>query len=98
MQNQKSSIVFDQERASSYDERFTKVAPLRDALHLLIHLVLSELPADARILCVGVGTGSELIHLDYRLKLHTIDLKSRILTAYKIIKHLQKMLCKCLTI
>lgn len=63
MQNQKSSIVFDQERASSYDERFAKLAPLRDALHLLIHLVLSELPADARILCVGVGTGLELISL-----------------------------------
>lgn len=63
MQNQKSSIVFDQERASSYDERFAKLAPLRDALHLLIHLVLSELPADARILCIGVGTGLELISL-----------------------------------
>ena len=63
MQNQESSIIFDQERASSYDKRFLKLAPLRDALHLLIHLVLSELPADARILCVGVGTGSELINL-----------------------------------
>jgi tRNA (cmo5U34)-methyltransferase len=63
MQNQESSIVFDQERASSYDKRFAKLAPLLDALHLLIHLVLSELPADARILCVGVGTGTELINL-----------------------------------
>lgn len=63
MQNQKSSIVFDQERASSYDKRFAKLAPMRDALHLLIRAVLSELPADARILCVGVGTGSELIDL-----------------------------------
>ena len=63
MQNQKSSIVFDQERASSYDKRFAKLAPLRDALHLLISLVLSELPADAKILCVGAGTGLELIDL-----------------------------------
>lgn len=63
MQNQESSIVFDQERASSYDKRFAKLAPLNAALHLLIRLVLSELPADARILCVGVGTGSELINL-----------------------------------
>lgn len=62
MQNQ-SSIIFDQERASSYDKRFAKLAPLNNALYLLIHLVLSELPADARILCVGVGTGSELINL-----------------------------------
>ena len=66
MQNQKSSIVFDQERALSYDKRFAQLAPLRDALHLLIHAVLSELPADARILCVGVGTGSELIYLAQR--------------------------------
>lgn len=66
MQNQKSSIVFDQERASSYDKRFAKLAPMRDTLHLLIHAVLSELPADARILCVGVGTGSELIYLAQR--------------------------------
>ena len=63
MQNQESSIVFDQERASSYDKRFAKLAPLNDALYLLIRLVLSELPANARILCVGVGTGSELINL-----------------------------------
>jgi len=52
MQNQESSIVFDRERASSYDKRFAKLAPMRDALHLLIRFVLSELPTDARILCV----------------------------------------------
>lgn len=63
MQNQQSSIVFDQERASSYDQRIAKLAPIIDALHLLIRIVLSELPADARILCVGAGTGSELIYL-----------------------------------
>ena len=57
------SIVFDQERASSYDEKFAKLAPMKDALHLLMRLVFSELPADSRVLCVGVGTGAELIYL-----------------------------------
>jgi tRNA (cmo5U34)-methyltransferase len=63
MQNEQSSIVFDQERASSYDQRIAKLAPIIDAIHLLIGIILSELPADARILCVGAGTGSELIYL-----------------------------------
>ena len=63
MPNQESAVVFDKERASTYDARAAKVAPLRDALHLSIRLVLSELPTDARILCVGVGTGLELIYL-----------------------------------
>ena len=63
MKNPKSSTVFDQERASSYDKRFAKLAPMKDALHLLMRMVLAELPADARILCIGVGTGAELIFL-----------------------------------
>ena len=63
MHNQKSAIVFDEERASTYDQRAAKLAPLRDTLHLLTRLVLSDLPTDAHILCVGVGTGLELIYL-----------------------------------
>lgn len=54
---------FDQEHASSYDKRWAKLAPTRDAVHLLIHSILSKLPANARILCVGAGTGSELLYL-----------------------------------
>ena len=63
MKNQQSAIVFDQKTASAYDNRWAKLAPIRDSLDLLIRAILSELPADARILCVGVGTGSELINL-----------------------------------
>lgn len=63
MKNQESAIVFDQKTASSYDKRWAKLAPIRDSLDLFIRAILSELPADARILCVGVGTGSELIAL-----------------------------------
>ena len=63
MKNQQSAIIFDQKTASAYDNRWAKLAPIRDSLDLLIRAILSELPADARILCVGVGTGSELINL-----------------------------------
>lgn len=63
MQNQKVSIVFDEERAASYDQGNAKLAPINGLLHFLIRFVLSDLPADARILCVGVGTGLELLYL-----------------------------------
>ena len=63
MKNSKPVIVFDQKAASSYDQRWAKLAPIRESLDLFIRAILSELPADARILCVGVGTGSELINL-----------------------------------
>ncbi len=33
MKTQESTIVFDQEFASSYDKQFAKLAPMRDGLH-----------------------------------------------------------------
>jgi tRNA (cmo5U34)-methyltransferase len=63
METKEPTVVFDQERASSYDQQFAKLAPIHHALYLSIRMVLSELPDNARILCVGVGTGSELIAL-----------------------------------
>lgn len=54
---------FDESHAASYDERFARLAPLRDALHLVTQLALCDLPTDARVLCVGAGTGAELLHL-----------------------------------
>jgi tRNA (cmo5U34)-methyltransferase len=66
MEREELQKVFGQECASGYDQQWSKIAPLREALHLLIGAVLSELRADARILCVGVGTGPELIYLAER--------------------------------
>ena len=63
MPSQESPVRFDQAHAAAYDTRYAKLAPLRDALHLLTAAVLAELPADARVLCVGAGTGAELIAL-----------------------------------
>lgn len=66
MRSHDPQAIFDQKHAAGYDQRWAKLAPLRDALHLFIETVLSELRADARVLCVGVGTGAELIHLAQR--------------------------------
>ena len=63
MKSQKSPVPFDQEHADKYDERFIKLAPIRDALHLLTSAVFADLPEVARVLCVGAGTGAELIYL-----------------------------------
>lgn len=54
---------FGREHAAAYDERFAGLAPLRDALHLVTAGVLLGLPVDARILCVGAGTGAEILAL-----------------------------------
>ncbi len=63
MQRQEPPAAFGQAHAASYDQRFAKLSAMRDALHLLTAAVFADLPADARILCVGAGTGHELIYL-----------------------------------
>lgn len=57
------AVAFDQSHAAEYDKRFAKIAPIRDALNLLMSAAFSSLPADAHILCVGAGTGAEIIYL-----------------------------------
>jgi tRNA (cmo5U34)-methyltransferase len=62
MRNDEIKAIFDQQ-ASSYDERWAKTAPIREALHFLLEAVFAELPANARILNIGVGTGEEMSYL-----------------------------------
>ncbi|USQ93818.1 class I SAM-dependent methyltransferase [Caulobacter sp. RL271] len=54
---------FNQEIADAYDRRNSALSPISDGLHFLLGLVLADLPADARVLCVGVGTGAEILAL-----------------------------------
>jgi len=55
--------AFQGDEASAYDNRFAKLAPFKEALHLVLSMALADLPVDARVLCVGVGTGAELLTL-----------------------------------
>ena len=63
MKDSAPKIAFDETHAAAYDQKFVKIAPIRDALHLLINAVFSPLPSQARILCVGAGTGAEIMYL-----------------------------------
>jgi len=62
MQPEKLKETFDQQ-ALSYDKQSAKIAPIHKGLHFLMEAVFSDLPRDARVMCVGVGTGAELVHL-----------------------------------
>lgn len=63
MKNPNTTPDYNKENASSYDNQRSKLAPIKDALHLGMQIILSHLPIRAEILCVGVGTGAELIFL-----------------------------------
>jgi len=54
---------FTKEIAQGYDDRNRKLATISENAHFLIGLILGDLPADARVLCIGVGTGAEILPL-----------------------------------
>ena len=54
---------FGKEHAANYDKSSAGLAAIKDALHLVAKVALMDLPADSNILCVGAGTGAELIAL-----------------------------------
>lgn len=61
--SQPAPNFFTKEHSQTYDERNSKLAPIADNMHFLIRLVLANLPVQANILCVGVGTGAEILSL-----------------------------------
>ena len=65
MRSDEIKAIFDQQ-ASSYDAQWARTAPIRNGLHFLLAAVFAELPANARILCIGAGTGEEMIYLANR--------------------------------
>lgn len=60
---QQSSGFFEGNAALSYDTRNEAWAPVRGALDLLMRRILDELPNEAHILCVGAGTGADILTL-----------------------------------
>lgn len=61
--NQNTNDIFNGEFSRQYDAGNARFSAISDNLHFLIALLLKDLPADAHILCIGVGTGTEIVHL-----------------------------------
>ena len=62
MNQDEIKAIFDQQ-AAVYDTQWARTAPIRECLHFLLESCLASLPEDARSLCGGGGTGSEMAHL-----------------------------------
>ena len=58
-----SLIKTDEHSAGCFDKQREKLSPIKDALHLCIRIIFSNLPEDSHMLCIGAGTGSELLYL-----------------------------------
>ncbi|MEK6580337.1 MAG: methyltransferase domain-containing protein, partial [Bdellovibrionota bacterium] len=54
---------FGKDRAKFYDQDNSYLAPIYENLHYLIKIVLGDFATQSKILCVGVGTGTEIIKL-----------------------------------
>ncbi len=63
MSEQDPRQAFGQSGAISYDSKRAKMSPMKDALHLCMQMMFTDLPANTRMLCVGAGTGAEVLFL-----------------------------------
>lgn len=63
---QQDTIAMFDQHAATYDRTWRAMAPLRDALQLVLDHVFAPLPDDANVLCVGAGTGAEILYLAQR--------------------------------
>ncbi len=61
--NEKKEGAFEGKNAKSYDQRNDKLAPIKDNVLFLSQIIFSGLANDAHMLCVGAGTGEEVIYL-----------------------------------
>ncbi len=57
------AAFFNREMADRYDRVNKPLMPISDCLHFLMRLALSKMSEEARVLCVGVGTGAEILAL-----------------------------------
>lgn len=59
----KNNNPFNKSHAASYDDQWRKLSPMMEGMHFLVRILLKDLPENANILCVGAGTGAEIMAL-----------------------------------
>lgn len=59
------AALFDQQ-AAGYDTQWERMSPVREGLYFLLEAAFATIPADARVLSVGSGTGVEIEFLAAR--------------------------------
>jgi len=63
MSNSPQNHFANVDASKNYDEKNRQLAPIISNIHFLIRLILREQPQTSRVLCVGVGTGEEILSL-----------------------------------
>jgi tRNA (cmo5U34)-methyltransferase len=63
MSKSKIPDFFNKEVSLVYDELNNRLAPISECLYFMIGLILKDLPPQSKVLCVGVGTGAEILSL-----------------------------------
>lgn len=63
MNTEEKNRLFNEDSSANYDRQWAKLSAMNKALYLFTHVLLSGLPDDAHILCVGAGTGEEMVSL-----------------------------------
>lgn len=97
MNREEITALFDQQ-AATYDQQWSKLAAINAALRLIADAAVSELPEGAHILCVGSGTGGEILHLAERFphwRFTAVEPSSLMLEAFRRKAEEQGALSRC---
>lgn len=65
MDRDELKLLFDRQ-APCYDSQWNRMAPINNCLYFFLEPLLENLEEKARILCVGAGTGKEILFLANR--------------------------------
>ncbi|ARU59171.1 type 11 methyltransferase [Oleiphilus messinensis] len=85
MNKDEIKALFDQQ-AEGYDQQWSHMAPINDGLYFFLGSIFADLPPESDILCIGAGTGKELLYLGERFPNWTftvIEPSAKMLTVCK---------------